>query len=376
MKNYAGQIVLKEINSVLNNLLCIQRNRNYANWLRSVKYSPMAHAFIDKISCYLPKEKLRQADLIYLFPEIEGNEGFKKIGIQERSIAAEGELASDLAVAAAQKLFEEYNIDTQTIDFILFCAQEFDYFTPTTACVIHERLGLKRSAGAMDYQLGCSGFVYGLSLAKGLIEGGSVKNVLLLTSSTLTRKLNPKDKSSRAIFGDGAAATLISSRENLGVGPFRFGTDGSGMGRIILKDGGARNPISENSFKETEDVFGNITTNVNLKMDGTGILTFSLARVPRLVEETLLANDLEIEDVDLFIFHQANSFLLETLRDKIGIPTNKFFIFVEKMGNTVSSTIPIALKEAISVGKAKKGDKVLLAAFGVGLSWGATVITL
>ena len=331
---------------------------------------------ISKISYFLPEKEFSNNDFFELFPDSKDKTNLQKIGIQKRHIAKE-ELASDLAVEAAKKLFKEHNISPKEIDFVIFCAQEFDYYTPTTACVIQEKLGIPSHAGAIDYNLGCSGFVYGLSIAKGFIESIDLNNVLLLTSSTLTKTFHEKDKSSRYIFGDGAAATLITkSNTPNGIGEFIFGTDGSGYNKIIVKDGGARNEITKDSLLDKSDEFGNVYNDSCFFMNGTSIFIFAIKRVPKLIEELLRKSNLSLSDIDLFIFHQANRFLIETLQKKIGIPDEKTFIYMETIGNTVSSTIPIALCEAIKSGKATSGQKVLLAAFGVGLSWSATIIEI
>jgi 3-oxoacyl-[acyl-carrier-protein] synthase-3 len=334
-------------------------------------------AHIKHISYYLPDKVFSNDDFFLVFPEaLQNSDNFTKIGIKKRHIVTDGELASDLAVKSAQKLFEEHSIDPKSIDFILFCAQEFDYYTPTTACVIQEILKLPKNCGALDFNLGCSGYAYGLSLAKGLIEGVGVKNVLLLTSSTLTRKVHPKDKSLRFLFGDAACATLVSSGEHEGIHNFVFGTDGAGAEKIIIKDGGARNSIQNNSFDEIIDEFGNVTSRAHMDMNGVSIFSFSVKTVPALVNELLVKNDKQLVDIDLFIFHQANLFIIETIRKKMNIPENKVFNYIEEVGNTVASSIPIALYEAIKCGKAKKGDNILMAGFGVGLSWSGTIITL
>lgn len=335
------------------------------------------NSFIRSISYYLPEDIYSNEEFFRDFPEAEaGRENMLKTGVRNRHIVGERETASDMAVKAAEKLFAEHEINRNEIDFILFCAQEFDYYTPTTACVIQERLHLPVSCGALDYNLGCSGFVYGLSLAKGLIEAVGMKNVLLLTSSSLTRTFHPGDKSSWFVFGDGAAATLISSREEAGIGQFVFGTDGKGKEKIIVKDGGARNPIGAESHRNIIDEYGNTTSAASFYMNGTGVFLFGLKTVPQLVNDLLGREKKSIADVDLFVFHQANAFLIDAIRKKLGIAQEKVFNFMENTGNTVSSTIPIALCEAIKSGKAKKGNTVLLAGFGVGLSWAATIIKL
>jgi 3-oxoacyl-[acyl-carrier-protein] synthase-3 len=334
-------------------------------------------ATVKAISYYLPEKKFSNDDFGKLFPGSLSNINLEKLGIKERRIVAQKQTASDLAVESALQLFSEHNIDKNEIDFILFCAQEFDHYTPTTACLIQERLGIPTHCGALDYNLGCSGFVYGLSLAKGLIDACDCKNVLLLTSSTLTKTFHPKDKNSRYIFGDGAAATLISNDyEGNNIGPFIFGTDGKRGDKIIIKDGGARNPITKESTIDVEDEYGNVTNNAHFFMNGTSIFNFGLKTVPVMIEQLLDKANLKMDEIDLFIFHQTNNFMNEMIRKKIGIPENKFVVHIENCGNTVSSTIPIALAENIKFGKAKKGQTILLAAFGTGLSWAATIIRL
>jgi 3-oxoacyl-[acyl-carrier-protein] synthase-3 len=331
-------------------------------------------AHIKHISYHLPETKFSNKDYFEVFPEAKTNVNLKKIGITSRQIVQE-ELASDLAVLAAKKLFSEHNINPTEIDFILFCAQEFDYYTPTTACLIQEKLGVPNHAGALDFNLGCSGFVYGLSIAKGLIESVGVKNVLLLTSSTLTKTFHQKDKNSRFIFGDGAAATLISNNSSKSIGEFIFGTNGKGYDKIIVKNGGARNPINKDSLIEKQDNYGNTYSDSCFYMNGTSIFIFGLKTVPKIIDELLIKSNLEKEEIDLFVFHQANEFLLKTLQKKLNIPDNKFFISMKETGNTVSSSIPIALHEAYKQNKIKHGNKIMLIAFGVGLSWSGTIIT-
>lgn len=334
-------------------------------------------ALIRAISYHLPAQTYTNDDFFDSFPDsISNKQNLLKLGIHNRHIVAEGETASDLAVKAALNLFSEHFINKDEIDFLLFCAQEFDHYTPTTACIIQHRLALSINCGALDFNLGCSGFVYGLGIAKGLIESLGCKNVLLLTSSTLTRTFHPQDKSSRFLFGDGAAATLISSHNQSNIGNFIFGTDGARSDKIIVKDGGARNKLNDSSFKDVTDEYGNTTNNACFYMNGTSIFNFGLKTVPTIVKETIEKNNFLIDDIDLFIFHQANLFLIQTIGKKIGIPNEKIFNFMESIGNTVSSTIPIALSEAIKIKKAKPGDKILLCGFGTGLSWGATIIEL
>ena len=327
-------------------------------------------AFIKAISYYLPETVLTNEQLAAEFPEWTVEKIASKIGVNERHIAAENETAADMGVKAAEKLFNEHKIDRNSIDFLLFCTQSPDYFLPTSACILQNRLGLPTSCGALDFNQGCSGFVYGLSLAKGLIAGNIAKNVLLITSETYSKHLHPKDKGNRTIFGDAAAATLISTEGFAEVLNFSLGTDGSGYQNLIIKSGALRMPERTNEVKWDES--GNPISDDFLYMNGTEIFNFTLESVPLLVEDVLKKNGLQKEKIDLFVFHQANKHMLNFLRRKIKIEESKFYYCMENVGNTVSSTIPIALKEAQKENILK--GNMLLAGFGVGYSWGGVVL--
>jgi 3-oxoacyl-[acyl-carrier-protein] synthase-3 len=234
---------------------------------------------------------------------------------------------------------------------------------------------LSKSIGALDFNLGCSGFVYGLSLAKGLIKAGIATEILFITAETYSKHLHKLDKGNRSIFGDGAAATLISSADYEGIGNFKLGTDGSGSQNLIIRNGGAKNNYKKDS-KDFFDENGFVRNDNYLFMNGPEIFNFTIENIPLLVNQTLLKNNLTIETVDYFILHQANKFMLDYLRKKMKIPEGKYYQNMLQTGNTVSATIPIALKDALDKKIIKKGNKVLLAGFGVGYSWGATVIEI
>jgi len=327
-------------------------------------------AYIKAISYYLPEKIVTNEDLVKEFPEWTVEKVAGKVGVRQRHVVSENETASDMATKASEKLFAEQNIDRSTIDFVLFCTQSPDYFLPTSACLIQNRLGLSTSCGALDFNLGCSGFVYGLSLAKGLIAGGIAKNILLLTAETYSKYIHPKDKGNRTIFGDASAATLISTDGFASIENFCLGTDGRGAENLIVRNGGMRQPdtLGDLAFDES----GNLTSSDYLYMNGGEIFNFTAEAVPVLVDQVLEKNHLTKEDIQLFVFHQANKYMMNYLRKLIEIESDKFYFFLENVGNTVSSTIPIALCEAQKEGKLK--GNILIAGFGVGYSWGATIL--
>jgi 3-oxoacyl-[acyl-carrier-protein] synthase-3 len=332
----------------------------------------MKRAYIKAISYYLPENSLTNELLVNEFPEWTADKVAKKIGISVRHISADDETATDMAYAAAKNLFKEHDINPETIDFLLLCTQSPDHFLPTSACILQNRLGIPTKSGAIDFNLGCSGFVYGLAIAKGLIISGVAKKILLLTAETYSKYLHPKDKANRTIFGDAASATLLSNEGVAEIMEFSLGTDGGGAEQLIVKTGGSRAPdkINDLSFDES----GNPVSSDHLFMDGTGIFNFTLEMVPELVKDTLLKNNLTKEEINQFVFHQANKYMMSFLRKKIQIPEEKFYYYLDLVGNTVSSTIPIALYEALKDQTIKSGDLVLLAGFGVGFSWGGTIL--
>jgi 3-oxoacyl-[acyl-carrier-protein] synthase-3 len=333
----------------------------------------MIKAYIKAIDYYLPQKILTNEELVQDFPEWDVDKIVEKVGINKRHVAAENETATDLAVAAAQKLLAQ-GIDEKDIDFILLCTQSPDYFLPTSACIIQDRLGISKDTGAIDFNQGCSGFVYGLALAKGLVLGNIAKNVLLITAETYTKKLHNKDKSTRSIFSDGAAATLITTNGFAEIGDFCLGTDGAGAEHLIIKTGAARYPEKTNKVEFDEN--GNPVSSDCINMNGNEIFSFTLKSIPPLINSVLNKNCLTQAEVDLFIYHQANKYMLDYLRKKSKIEENRFYIYLSEVGNTVSSTIPIAMCNAIKDGSLQKGMKTMLVGFGVGLSWAGCILNL
>ena len=333
-------------------------------------------AYVKAIEFHLPEEVLTNEALAN---DLEGWTAEKiadKTGISERRVAAREETASDLGIAAAQKLFASGVTTPEAIDFIVLCTQSPDYFLPTTACIMQDHLGIPTTAGAFDFNLGCSGYVYGLGIVKGLIETGQARNVLLITAETYTKFIHKSDKSVRTLFGDGAAATLVSAKESEEdfIGPFVYGTDGAGWQNLIVPTGGMKEPRSEASAVEATDASGNTRTRDNLFMNGPQIFTFARERVPQLFDLMLQKTQLQKDDFDLFVFHQASEYMLSHLRKKLNLPPEKFPIGMGQCGNTVCATLPIALKQSLDQKNLADGMRLMLVGFGVGYSWGGCVL--
>jgi len=331
---------------------------------------------IKALSIYLPKKILSNEEIDKLYPEWEINKLARISGVINRHISADGEVSSDMAFKAAENMFSEYNIPRKSIDFIIFCTQSSDYITPTTACILQTRLKIPTSAGALDYNLGCTGYIYGLGMAKALIETSQAKNVLLLTAETITKCIHYTDKNNRMLFGDGASATLISKAKDSSksyIDSFIYGSSGHGYKNIIIKYGGNRYPLQISEYPNFHDKYGK---DGNFYMNGTAVFKFSVKKALSLIKQTLKKHKLEIDDIDMFVMHQANRLIIDTIRVRAKIPKEKMLISIKDTGNTVCSTIPIALKDAFNNNLIKKGDKVMLVAFGVGYSWGSCVLTI
>jgi 3-oxoacyl-[acyl-carrier-protein] synthase-3 len=328
---------------------------------------------IRKIEYFLPNSVLDNKQLEKEYSDWSAEKIEKKVGIKERHVAREDETALDLAQKAAEKLFQTY--DRDKIDFLLFCTQSPDYYLPSCSCILQNRLKLRRNIGALDYNLGCSGFVYGLALAKGLIASHIAKSILLITAETYTKYIHPLDKSTRTIFGDAASAIIIEWDKEEHIHNFVLGTDGSGFKNLIVPNGGLRNRYDPTA-KEILDESGNIRTDNNLYMNGPEIFNFTIEIVPKALHKILALNNISKDSVDYFVLHQANKYILDYLRRKLKINKDKFYINLHNTGNTVSSSIPIALRDCFDQKIIKLGDKVLIFGFGVGYSWCGTIITI
>jgi 3-oxoacyl-[acyl-carrier-protein] synthase-3 len=325
------------------------------------------------VAYHLPERAVTNEDLQREHPEWDVAKIASKTGIKARRIAKVDETASDLGVKAAERLIERIGIDRRTIDALLFCTQSPDYALPTSACLMQDRLGLPTTCAAIDFNQGCSGYVYGLYLAKAMVASGSARNVLLVTGETYSKFIHAGDRSVRVLFGDAGSATLITAEAGgARIGAIRLGTDGSGASRLIVPAGGARTPACAGTSVETRDENGSVRTQEHLYMDGPELFTFTLKRVPEIVDRTLAAEGISRDQVQWYVFHQANTFMNNHLRTKLGVPRERAPLFLEDIGNTVSNTIPIVLREHGE--RFSRNDRVLLVGFGVGFSWGAACL--
>ena len=330
------------------------------------------------IEYYLPDRIETNDDLARENPSWQMDRFELKCGISSRHVAAEDETASDLGYQAARKLLDRGLVPPEEIDFLLYCTQSPDYFLPSSACILQNRLGLKKEMGALDFNLGCSGYVYGLYIAQQFINSGTARNVLLITSDTYTKYIHPQDRSVRPIFGDGAAATLIGAMDDdgKGIGQFVLGTDGAGAEKLIVPSGCLRLPRSAETAREITDISGCVRSQDNLFMDGMALMSFTIEVVPKTIAALLKKTGLKDEDIDWYVFHQANRFMMNHLADASNLSWDRMVYAMEDTGNMVSASIPIAMARYMSEGKIVPPQRLALVGFGVGYSWAACTIQL
>lgn len=338
----------------------------------------MSKSRILGISGYLPEKVETNDELARAYPDWDMDRIAEKTGIRSRHIAAEQETANDMAWVATRRLLDRNLVSIDTIDFLIVCTQTPDHLLPSNACLLQHRLGLPSSVAAFDFSSGCSGYVHGLQMASALVESQAARHVLLVNTDTYSKIVHPRDRTARALFGDGAAATLIGPETDTSpgsIGPFVHGTNGSGAADLIVPAGGFRTRPSAETTRESQDATGCVRTPQNVHMNGQAIFSFTLSTVPAAVSQLLRQAELTVADIDWFVCHQANQFMLQNLAACSRIPEEKMVYHLEHVGNTVSASIPLALEAYLADGRIECGQKIVLTGFGVGLSWGVCLIT-
>lgn len=328
---------------------------------------------ISKVALYFPEKIYTTNDFFTDFPEERESKTWKKLGIDKRHIIGENEVPSDMGFNAAEKLISLHPELKNEIDFILFTSPERDYYTPITAGVLQHRLGLGNNVGCMDVHQGCSSFIYLVSHADGLIKVGAASKVLVIAVSSLSKKFHAQDKANRFIFGDGAAAFIVEKDTAANFHSYYFGNDGEKKDKIIILDGEHRSPLNEKSFEQFQNSHGEQQYPGHFYQDGAGVFRFTLDRVPKMINAVLEKNQLTKDDIDLYLLHQPNELIVKTLARIAKLPEDKVILDVKDYGNTVSVTIPILIHNLLKDNKITKGQKILIAAFGTGLSWNCCI---
>jgi 3-oxoacyl-[acyl-carrier-protein] synthase-3 len=329
---------------------------------------------IKQIAYYLPEKVITNADLANENPGWDIEKTEKKSGVKSRHISETDQTALDLAIRAVEKLFATGPITKEQIQAVIFCTQSPDYIMPSNSFLIHKHFNFNQDVWTFDYNLACSGYIYGLAIARGIIETGLADNILLITAETYSKYINQKDRSTSILFGDGAAASIISAEKGMGIVDISLSSNGEKFDTFYIPAGGSKMPKNNDTINTTVDHSGNVRNLENIHMNGFAVWQFISKNVSEQVNRLLKKNNLGIEDIDLFVFHQASKMTLDSLVKMLKISDDKVFVNLENIGNTVSASIPIALKDAEDSGKLKRGDLILLSGFGVGLSWGSIIM--
>lgn len=336
------------------------------------------NAHVSAIAYYLPEHFQSNADLALENPDWDVEKIAEKSGVFGRHIAGDAETAFDLGLKACQRLFTGPGVtgtpDVATVDAIIFCTQSPDYVMPSNAHLLHKALHLGDQVLAFDINLACSGYVYALALGQSLIQSGFAQTLLLVNADTYSKYIGPSDRSVRVLFGDGAAATLLTATS----GPqelrgFELWSRGKDFDRFIIPAGGMRTPKTSTIADSVADRHGNIRRPDHIHMDGMAIWAFVNSAVPKQIAALLARHHLALSDIDLFAFHQASKMTLDSLTKILKIPPDKVLTNLAKIGNTVSASLPILLKDALDAGTIRAGHRVLLAGFGVGLSYASAI---
>ena len=328
---------------------------------------------IKSIEYYLPDTFVTNEDLQKENPGWNLEKVAEKSGVYQRHIAGENETAFDLSVKACDKLFQTN--DKSEIDGIIYCTQSPDYIMPPNSFLLHKYLDLKEGVFAFDFNHACTGYIYCLAMANAFVKAGMAKQILLVTADTYSKYINRKDRSTRVLFGDGAAVTIVKeSNDKKGIIDIELGTSGSGYDKFWIPAGGLRLPKSESTSVVKEDDRGNKRTQNDIEMDGFGVWSFINTVVPKQINKVLNQNKIVKTDVDQFIFHQASQMTLESIMKILKLDEEKVFINICNIGNTVSASIPIALKDAVDQEKIDRGSTLILSGFGVGLSYGSILM--
>lgn len=328
------------------------------------------------MSAAVPRHTIHNYEYTEHFGAEEVKDIVDKIGVYERRFADANTCSSDLCFAAAQKLIDDNNVDVSEIDLLVFISQTPDYRMPATSVLLQHRLGLPNSTMAFDINLGCSAFIYGLSVVYGLMQSAGMRKALILDGETRSKVYSPKDRRTAFIFGDAGVAALIEKDEAFGDSFFSFGSDGSREDLIKIPAGGYRNPSSVKSVTEkVVDEYGNIRTDEQGFMNGGDVFNFVIREIPRDIKSVLQFSGKTLEQIDFFVFHQANSFINSYLAKKLKLDETRIPTTIHKFGNTSSVSVPLTIVSELK-SRIDKDKMLLLSAFGVGMTWASAVLTL
>lgn len=329
------------------------------------------------IAIALPDQVVTNDDLLATISPDKRALMVRHTGVLKRHVAKTEETALDLGEEACRKLFTKYPDLPARVDALIFCTQSADYLLPSNACVLHGRLGLPDTVAAFDLPHACSAYIYAISLVQALIASGAKNHVLVVTADTYSKYIHPQDRSTRLLFGDGAAVTWFAPGDSSGgIMDVVCGTDGRHFDKFWVPAGGCREPLNDALRRhETRDSSGNVRSRADIHMAGRDMFSFVSSRIPAHVRGVLARNDLTVESIDRFVFHQASGVILDSLTQLLDLDPTRVIRHLDDIGNTVSASIPLALRAALDDGRICANQRVLLCGFGAGLSWGSALLT-
>jgi len=331
---------------------------------------------ITAMAAAVPQRVINNYEYTQYFPADQVKEVVDKIGIFERRFVDEYTTSSDLCFAAAEKLIHDNQIARDEIDLLIFISQTPDYRMPATSLLLQHRLGLSSSCIAFDISLGCSGFIYGLSVVYSMMQGKQLRKALILDGETRSKVYSAKDRNTAFIFGDAGIAALIENDEKFGDSFFSMNSDGSREHLIKIKGGGYRYPSSAATLEEkVVDEYGNIRNDEQAYMNGGDVFNFVIREIPNDLNQTLTFSGKTKEDIDFFVFHQANNFINSFLAKKLKLPLEKIPATISKFGNTSSVSVPLTIVSELQ-NELTENKTLLLSAFGVGMTWATAVIKM
>lgn len=330
---------------------------------------------ISAIAGAVPKHVIKNLEYTEFFPEEQVKEVVAKVGVYERRFADAATCSSDLCFAAAQKLLIDNDIDRSEIDLLVFISQTQDYRMPATACTLQHRLGLNNSCIAFDVNLGCSAFIYGMSVVYSMMQTGAIRKALILDGETRSKVYGPRDRRSAFIFGDGGVAALVERNDRFGETILSLNTDGSRADLIMIKAGGYRHMSTPETLKErVVDQYGNMRSEEQGYMKGGDVFNFVIREIPRDIKRTIAEAGITTNDIDFFCFHQANNFINSYIAKKMKIDMDKIPHTIEKFGNTSSVSVPLTIVSELK-GKMEGQKRLMMSAFGVGMTWATGVVS-
>ena len=331
---------------------------------------------ISGVAACVPKRVEENVNLPFFTDRAEAEKVIASTGIARKRVCESGVTSSDLAVPAVERMLADLGWGVDSVDCLFFVSMTRDYIAPQTACILQERLGLRGDCFVMDLPLGCSGWVYGMSVIGSMMQTGQMRRGLLICAETNTKNRNHNDRAVRPLFGDAATVTALEYDVTAKPMNFAFNVDGSGWKAVHMPYGGMRNPTTVESLKEIEVEPGVMRKGTDMVVNGMDVFSFAIKRPPMQLKELISAFDIDIDSVDYLLLHQANKFIDEKIRRLLNFPPEKVPYCIRDFGNVTNASIPLLMVTQIAENLRTKANHCLACGFGVGLAWASCEFTI